>query len=38
MVQAAAAEPTEQGGQHAIKIVFVGDTAVGKTSIIITWT
>ena len=27
-----------QDQEHNIKLVFVGDTAVGKTSVIMTWT
>ena len=36
MVQA---EPlVDQDQEHNMKLVFVGDTAVGKTSVIMTWT
>ena len=31
-------EATTQDQEHNIKLVFIGDTAVGKTSVIMTWT
>ena len=38
MVQVVTEPLVDQDQEHNMKLVFVGDTAVGKTSIIMTWT